>query len=554
MNMITAALHYRNKYNLSVIPCLGKNPLVKWKEYQFKKPTEDEIKAWWEKTPNANIAILVGESVGLTVVDCDSKEAYDWLTENYLPESFTTPIVKTPHGYHVYFQFKKGLSSKRYLKDIDVKTTGGLLVVPPSINNGTIYEWVVSPKQAKFAAFPDLLYSYFIELNNILTNTSRDDIALGDLNVLNVSTMSTLTTMSTFMSEGQRDNDLFHVANCLLKGGCSEENSLKVLEILAQNCEPPFPKEEIKLKLQSAIGRKTSREKNLTQELYEVIVTTFDNKVTTFSAICQQCQQISTREDRKKASVILGRFVNEGLIERVGDRSGYYRRVDKTVEPFDWVNATMDYLPIWLPLGVDEFCGLLPGNVCVLAGSKDAGKTAWLLNIVKENRSRYKFNYINSEMGPAEFRLRASNFTDIAPSQWTNLIVVPRADNFSDVIVGGEGNINIVDYIEISDNFFKVAEQIKKIHDKLKGALVFIAIQKNKGVDLGRGGSFSIEKARLYISLDQGVAKIISAKNFKIESPIGNPAGYQCFYKLVQGAKIIKDRDKGWHRPPEKEK
>ena len=127
----------------------------------------------------------------------------------------------------------------------------------------------------------------------------------------------------------------------------------------------------------------------------------------------------------------------------------------------------------------------------------------------------------------------------------------PSSDNFSDMVVPGEGIINMIDYIEISDNFYKVAEQIKKIHDKLHGAIAFIAIQKNIGSDLGRGGSFSLEKARLYISLDKGVAKIISAKNFKKDSPIGNPAGCQCRYKLVNGAKIIKDQIQGWHRREE---
>ncbi len=534
MTLLKQALYY-NKHNFTVIPCQGKKPIIKWRDFQYKNPTDEQIKAWWSKYPNANISVIVGESKNLTVIDCDSDEVYSWLQENHLPESLTTPIVKSPHGYHLYFKFAAGLSSKRYLENLDIKTDGGVLVVPPSKVNGTEYAWLVSPKQTQIAEIPHLLLKYLKELSSTVCKDGEK----------HETTKTTLTTKTTFLREGQRDNDLFHVANCLIKGGCSKEISLKVLEILGKNCKPPFSEQELSIKIQSAVERKDRREKTLTQEIYEAIMTTNDNFMTTNIV---ELTTMTTREDKKKMYVILGRFVKEGLIERVGNRHGIYRRVNKEVDEIDWMGAKMDYLPFWIPLGISEMAGLLPGNISIIAGSKDSGKTAWMMNIAKENRHKYMVYYFNSEMGGAEFRLRASKFEDIVPSQWHNFKLISRADNFSDVIVPGEGNLNIIDYIEISDNFYKVAEQIKKIHDKLNGALAFVALQKNIGVDLGRGGSFSLEKARLYLSLDKGVVKIISAKNFKQESAVGNPAGYKCRYKLVGGAKILKADQIGWHR------
>ena len=176
------------------------------------------------------------------------------------------------------------------------------------------------------------------------------------------------------------------------------------------------------------------------------------------------------------------------------------------------------------------------------------------MNIAKENRHKYKVHYFNSEMGPAEFKLRASLFDDIHVSQWNNIDVYERNKDFHDVVKPGEGNLNIIDYLEAPDEVWKIGSWIQKIHAKLKGAVCVIALQKKIGSDLGRGAEFSMEKARLYVSLEYGKAKIISCKNFLPTSPIGNPRGQQCFYKLVNGAKIIKDRQLGWHRPPEKEK
>jgi hypothetical protein len=135
---------------------------------------------------------------------------------------------------------------------------------------------------------------------------------------------------------------------------------------------------------------------------------------------------------------------------------------------------------------------------------------------------------------------------------WRDVSVYERSDNFPDVIKSGEGNLNIIDFLEVVDEFWKVASTIQKIHQKLNGALCVIGLQKNPHVDLGRGGAFSLEKARLYLSLDYQAAKIVSCKNFKQNDIIqGNPRGYTCKYTLVNGCRIRR-LPPGW-TSPEKE-
>lgn len=243
----------------------------------------------------------------------------------------------------------------------------------------------------------------------------------------------------------------------------------------------------------------------------------------------------------KAVNMALKRLCNEKVLEK-GDRAGEYRIVDQDCLPIDWVNADERFIPLWLPLGLGDICGVLPGNVLVFAGAKDAGKTGFMLNIAKENRYKYQVHYFNSEMGPSEFKLRASGFTDISVDQWHNVSVYERYNNFHDVIKPGEGILNIIDYLEVPEDAWRIGGWIKKIHSKLNGALVVIALQKKIGQDLGRGAEFSMEKARLYVSLEYGKAKIISCKNFKPENPIGgNPRGYQCTYKLTGGCMVKKD-------------
>jgi molybdopterin/thiamine biosynthesis adenylyltransferase len=331
----------------------------------------------------------------------------------------------------------------------------------------------------------------------------------------------------------------------LTKGRCEIEYINKVLEILAKNCEPPFEISEIKSKIQSALNREKSREHNLAFEVREwVNATNGDFCATNFD----KERQIATKTEKATVRKILERLSKENppVIEKAGTKNGWWRLIDQECKPEDWVNSDCSYMDLWLPLGLGEICGVQPGNILIFAGAKDSGKTAFLMNIAKENRHRYQVHYFNSEMGKQEFKLRASLFEDISINEWNNFNLYSRSSNFQDVLKKGEGNLNIIDYLEAPEEAYRIGPMIKRIHDRLEGSICVIGLQKKIGQDLGRGAEFSMEKARLYVSLDYQKAKIISCKNFKENEIIkGNPRGYSTKYKLVNGCKIIKSIQ-GW--------
>ena len=55
------------------------------------------------------------------------------------------------------------------------------------------------------------------------------------------------------------------------------------------------------------------------------------------------------------------------------------------------------------------------------------------------------------------------------------------------------GNINIIDFLEISENFYEIGGRLREIHDKLKGAVAVVALQKNAGTQTGLGGYRGME-------------------------------------------------------------
>jgi hypothetical protein len=119
-----------------------------------------------------------------------------------------------------------------------------------------------------------------------------------------------------------------------------------------------------------------------------------------------------------------------------------------------------------------------------------------------------------------------------------------RGGDFQDVIKRGEGNLNIIDYLEVNKDFYLVGEQLKAIYDRLKGAIAVVALQKDPHKDLGAGGWLNQQKPILSVSVDYGIATITK---FKGEFKGGNPRGRQYRFKIVDGGGLIKVQD--WHLP-----
>ena len=114
---------------------IGKGPLL-GDDYQYLRPTEDDVRRWWTKWPQANIGILLGPS-RLLVVDTDSEEAWREAKAKGLPPG---PSVHTGKGRHFYYRSPEGLYG-RTTKRGDARTidvlASGYIVAPPSIHRSS---------------------------------------------------------------------------------------------------------------------------------------------------------------------------------------------------------------------------------------------------------------------------------------------------------------------------------------------------------------------------------------------------------------------------------
>jgi hypothetical protein len=170
--MLEAALRYQAK-GYSVIPVKPdakdeKKPFVKWGHLQKRQATESEIHNWWGKWPNANIGIVTGIVSGVSVVDIDEYEGVQAI-QDFLPENTPIPTAVTSSGgQHLYFETPDPPlgNNVRLIPGCDFRGEGGYVVVPPSRNGETSYQWL--PKASIFEiAPPPLPSSYLVFINSL---------------------------------------------------------------------------------------------------------------------------------------------------------------------------------------------------------------------------------------------------------------------------------------------------------------------------------------------------------------------------------------------------
>ena len=281
---------------------------------------------------------------------------------------------------------------------------------------------------------------------------------------------------------------------------------------------------------QTEIVFKADPVRNLSEQMSEYISVTMGY----FSVTdCDRELHCVTQQDKTNRRVILHRLVEAKVLERHPKKNGIYRRIENESPVIEWETADISAtIPLKWPFELENCALIYPKNIAVIAGAPNAGKTAFLLNFIKLNMGKYKVHYYSSEMGPEELKLRLSKFGNIT---W-KFDARERSTNFADVIYPDD--INIIDYIEItSGEFYLIGEELRAIFDKLNKGIAIVALQKKKGAELGRGAEFSLEKPRLYLSMDSGSLKVIKAKNWAVEGE--NPNGVEFKFRLIKGAEFI---------------
>jgi hypothetical protein len=250
---------------------------------------------------------------------------------------------------------------------------------------------------------------------------------------------------------------------------------------------------------------------------------------------------VRTTTDKNLIRMNLHRLAKRGELER-GLSNGTFRKIDKETNHIIIEETISKPLPIKWPGGLEEYVKIMRKTTVGVAGTMQAGKTAYLLNVAWQNKDLLPTHYFTSEFGGDELRERLEPF-GYPMEKWRAITFIERSRDFQDVI--NPDGLNLIDYLEVSDEgeYFKMGIQIKRIYERLNQGVAVIGLQKKFGSDFGYGGQPTADKPRLYVTLEKSTLKIVKAKLWTGEV---NPNGMSRRFKLHKGARFSWD---SWQYP-----
>lgn len=231
-----------------------------------------------------------------------------------------------------------------------------------------------------------------------------------------------------------------------------------------------------------------------------------------------------------------------------------YRIIDRELNVIEWWKAMRgDTLDIRYPRGVEDESSfgfedsilVYPKDAIVIAGEGNTAKTAWCLNFMIENMDKYPCYYFTSEFNDAKFRDRMGHFRFaelFKPDGMPKFTLVEQTENWQDKIQPNA--INIVDWVYLDDEMWKVRTIIKNIIASLTRGIAVVVLQKRSHKTHGEGGESTKDLASVYLTIrnDTSLGKVV-LKAEKVKTPrtvtdnghfIGNPNFREWSFEVIE--------------------
>lgn len=265
---IEEAVWFYYDSGFSIIPLRerSKKPNIdKWKQYQKRRPTREQIQAWLNDKKFKNIGILTGDiSGGLIVFDLDDsslEEILDITPWEIWDNGAWIAQTGGEGRYHIYILNSEKCHGiiKPVGYGIEYRGNGGYIVASPSVHpNGKQYRWLDKPhipgmEDWKNPPLPalrlrdaDALWIEYIEkIEEHKGITQQKTVSLDEI-------PHCIREITKGVPKGERDIVAYGYATHLKEQGLNKDNTLKELLAWNKRNTPPLDDRQIQEKVHSA--------------------------------------------------------------------------------------------------------------------------------------------------------------------------------------------------------------------------------------------------------------------------------------------------------------
>lgn len=201
--------------------------------------------------------------------------------------------------------------------------------------------------------------------------------------------------------------------------------------------------------------------------------------------------------------------------------------------------------------GFEDLISISPGDLIVISGVSNTGKSALALNILGENIDKHPCVLMGNEytaLGGEPSSKFKGRMLRMKWVKWFNdngegkFDLLPIRADFEDHIVPDK--INIIDWINLTDQFYKIGLILEDIKAGIGKGIAVVVLQKEEEALLGRGKGFTRDLADVYFTIDPFGDRQSRLSIQKVKAPKGKVYNRHWAFKIVDdGANLLDIRE-----------
>jgi len=252
-------------------------------------------------------------------------------------------------------------------------------------------------------------------------------------------------------------------------------------------------------------------------------------------------------------------LISKKIVKPSGRNDGIYK-VLTPIEPVRWWEDDINEDPIDFRFprsyedesmfGIEDIVEVFAGDLILITGDTNYGKTAIALSIMGENLGLMPAVLMGSEYTAADGKISPKfkrRMKRMSWAKWMNdgkplFQLLPIGADFEDYIEAD--HLNFIDWISLPGEYYLIDRVMKAIKDRVGNGVAVPVLQKNQGQEFAEGGQRSERYADVVLKIDpygEGESMLTLGK---VKAPKGKATGRMWAFSIVDfGANLLNIRE-----------
>ena len=265
-----------------------------------------------------------------------------------------------------------------------------------------------------------------------------------------------------------------------------------------------------------------------------------------------------SKEDQNLRTQISTTMVSQKVVKPSGLNDANYK-VLIPVEPVAWWNGDAEEpLDFRFPksyedessFGIEDMVEVFAGDLILLTGRTNYGKTTIALSILGENLRLMlgilmgsEHTASNGKASPKfKRRMKRMAWADWLKEGKPRFELLPVGSDYEDYVEADK--INVIDWISLPGEYYLIDRVMSAIKDRVGKGVAVVVLQKNKEAEFAEGGERSERYADVVLKIDSfGKTESLLTVG-KVKAPKGRATGRTFAFEIIDyGANLLNIRE-----------